>query len=77
MLTYYQRKERLPWGAQKAVAAEAGCSEAYISMVMKGIKRDRAVERGLAALMRPVTGVAVAFGPPKPVKNSRAERATP
>ena len=74
VLSYYERKARLPWGGQRTVADAAGCSEAYVSMVMKGIKRDRRIERHLAALMRPRTGVAQAFGTPKPVK-FRATRA--
>lgn len=67
-LTYYQRKERLPFGAGLRVAEELGVSAVTVSKVVRGLLRHRAVEIKLARLMRdpethkPVS-VTEAFGP--------------
>lgn len=66
MLTYYERKARLPFGAVSRIAEQTGRSNGWVSLVLKGAYRDREIERALARLMRPVTGVAEAFGEPGP-----------
>ncbi len=71
MLTYFERKARLPFGAVSRIATEVGRSNSWVSLVLKGAYRDRAIERALARLMRPATGVAEAFGPPCPHEAAR------
>lgn len=66
MLTYLERKGRLPFGAQIAVAEQLGCARSNVTAVLKGVHRNRAIETALAALMVPRTSVTAAFGPPGP-----------
>ena len=73
MLSYWERKRGIPHGASRQVAQLLGCTESMVSMVLRGARRDRTIERALAARMKPKVSVAVAFGPPAPVK-MRVER---
>lgn len=66
MLTYHERKARLPFGAQTAVATKLGCAPSNVTAVLKGAHRNRAIEKALAALMVPKTTVTEAFGEPGP-----------
>lgn len=77
MLTYHERKARLPFGARNAVATKVGVAPSTVTHVLKGIHRNRRVEIALASLMRPRTRVTEAFGPPGPdsMRRSRAEAA--
>lgn len=68
MLSYWERKRRLPHGASRTIAACLQCTESMVSMVLRGVRRNRAVERALAMKMTPRTAIAEAFGPPAPVK---------
>lgn len=65
---YWERKKRLPHGANRIVAAECGVSEALASAVNKGQHEHEAVERCFAAKMRPRTSRREAFGPAAPKK---------
>ncbi len=76
MLTYYQRKERLPFGAQAAVADELDVAPSNVTAVLKGAHRNRRIEVALARLMKPRTSVREAFGPPGPERLRRV-RPTP
>lgn len=68
-LTVWQRKERLPFGAQKEVATEEGCDPAVVSMVVNDKagnydpKRVRRIQVRLARKMG--CRVDEAFGPPE------------
>ncbi len=75
MLSYWERKRRLPFGASAQIAGLLGCTEAMVSMVLRGRRRHRAVERALAIRMAPKTSVADAFGAPAPVKMRLARQA--
>jgi hypothetical protein len=66
MLTYGQRKRRLPFGAGTKVALETGLSAATVTRVLKGDFRNPRVEIALAALMVPTTTVEEAFGQEAP-----------
>jgi hypothetical protein len=66
-LTRYERKERLPYGEQKKIAADLGLSSAFISRVLND-KTDgmdpekvRQVRVEIARRLRPRTAVADAF----------------
>lgn len=54
---------RCPAGAQARVAAVFGLRPASVTEVMKGARRDRAIEVALAALFIPATTADEAFGP--------------
>lgn len=68
-ITRYERKERLPYGAQKeiAIALGEGFSEAYVSRVQNDItsgmdpEKVRRVQVAIALRLRPRTAVADAF----------------
>lgn len=66
-LTRYERKERLPYGEQKKIAAELGLSGAFISRVLNDktdgmdAERVRRVRVEIAKRLRPRTAVADAF----------------
>lgn len=73
-LTTAERKERLPYGAQKEVARELELSESYVSEVLAGETspktadakiRLRKCQVALARRMRPRVPVDVAFGQPE------------
>lgn len=66
MLTYHERKGRLPFGAQAAVADKLGCAPSNVTAVLKGAHRNREIEKALAGYMVPRTSVTEAFGPPGP-----------
>lgn len=77
-LSRYERKERLPYGAQAEIAKDLGegFSEAYISRVQND-KTDgmdpekvRRVQVAIAVRLRPRTSVADAF--PQPEEKSKA-----
>ena len=57
MLSHAQRKRRLEYGAQRAVADACGVSEGLVSMVVKGTRRHREVERALWMQMVEPSGV--------------------
>jgi hypothetical protein len=76
MLTYFERKARLPFGASSGVAQKYGVAPSTITAIMKGINRNRELEKALAALMRPRTTVTEAFGEPGPERLARAVGAT-
>lgn len=68
MLTYYERKARLPMRASKLIREVTKRSSGYISLVLAGKRRNRQIEEMFAAVMRdPVTNrtvsVTEAFGP--------------
>lgn len=78
MLTYHQRKERLPFGAQRRVAESLGYDEGHVSAVVKGTRRNPDIERALYRLMtKPKPSLRDTFGPlPLTLRRSmRAERA--
>jgi hypothetical protein len=75
MLSYWERKRGLPHGASRTIAQLLGCTESMVSMVLKGVRRDRAIERALAAKMKPRVSVGVAFGPAAPVRMRQARKA--
>ena len=66
-LSRYERKERLPYGEQKKIAAELGLSSAFISRVINdktdgmSAERVRRVRVEIAKRLRPRTAVAEAF----------------
>lgn len=66
-LTRYERKERLPYGEQKKIAAELGLSPAFVSRVLNDktdgmdAERVRSVRVEIAKRLRPRTAVADAF----------------
>lgn len=66
MLTYLQRKKRLPFGAGARIAAELGVARSAVTYVLKGSRRNRKVEVALAAVMTPATSVEEAFGAEAP-----------
>lgn len=74
MLTYHERKARLPFGAQLDVATKYGVAKSTVTHVLKGLHRNRAVEVALAGHMRPKTTVTEAFGPPGPQSMRKARR---
>jgi len=76
MLTYYERKARLPHGAVTAVHEETGFSLSTVSEVLQGKHRNRSIEIALAALMQPPTPVVKAFGPPGPERLRRTRPTT-
>ena len=63
MLSYYERKARLPFGAITRTAERCGVGVSTVTAVCKGVHRNRRVELALAAVMTPRTPVGVAFGP--------------
>jgi hypothetical protein len=72
MLTYFERKARLPFGAVSKVADELDkMSVSNVTAVLKGAHRNRVVEVALAQLMRPKTSVTEAFGEPGPERLRR------
>lgn len=66
-LTRFERKERLPYGEQKAIAVEVGVSPAFVSRVMNDkvdgmdSERVRRCRVAIARRMRPRVPVAEAF----------------
>jgi len=66
-LTRYERKERLPYGQQKEIAAELGLSKAFVSRVLNdktdgmSPEKVRRVRVEIAKRLRPRTAVADAF----------------
>lgn len=66
-LTRYERKERLPYGEQKNIAAELGLSKAFVSRVINDktdgldAEKVRQVRVAIARRLRPRTAVADAF----------------
>jgi transcriptional regulator with XRE-family HTH domain len=64
MLSYAERKERLPFGANERVAERLGVSSSYVSAVLSGRQSDPTfdIERALARLMKPKTSAKEAFG---------------
>lgn len=74
MLTYHERKSRLPFGAAALVAESVGCARSNVAAVLKGVYRNREVERALSSLMHPRTTVTDAFGPPGPDERMRIAR---
>lgn len=77
MLTYFERKERLPHGALTEVKEKVGCALSTVTHVLRGIHRNRAIELELARRMVPRTSVREAFGPPGPqrIRRPRPEMA--
>ena len=77
MLTYIERKARVPHGAGIEVSKKLGCAPSTVTHVLKGVHRNREIEVELARLMRPRTSVREAFGPPGPerIKPPRQELA--
>jgi hypothetical protein len=75
MLTYHERKARLPFGAQAAVAEAQDCARTTVTAVLKGVHRNREIEKALVAQMVPRTSVTEAFGPPGPERVRRVRRA--
>jgi hypothetical protein len=75
MLTYFERKSRLPFGAVTRVANEQDTVVSNVTAVLKGAHRNRPVEKALAALMRPKTTVTEAFGEPGPERIRRVDDA--
>lgn len=75
MLSYWERKRATPHGVSRTIAQVLGCTESLVSMVLKGTRRNRTVERALAARMVPKVSVAEAFGPPAPVKMRAGRKA--
>ena len=75
MLTYYERKGRLPFGAITRTAERCGVAVSNVTAVLKGAHRNRRIEIALASMMKPRTAVAAAFGPPGPgsMRRLRAE----
>ena len=80
-LTYWERKEYLPYGALTHVAREVPCTMAMASRVLSGKSRNRRIERLIARRMKdPLTGMGVsvetAFGPEyrKPTLAPETER---
>jgi len=75
MLSAVQRKRRVPFGVQRTVADACGVSEGLVSMVVKGTRRNREVERALWMRMQEPDGrpthqarsLADVFGPVVPV----------
>lgn len=63
MLSYSERKHRLPNGAISRVAEGCGVAQSTVSHVLKGVHRNRTVEVALARLMTPKTSATAAFGP--------------
>lgn len=80
MLSTVQRKRRVLFGAQRAVADACGVSEGLVSMVVKGTRRNREVERALWLRMQEPDGrpthqarsLADVFGPVVPVVMRKA-----
>lgn len=66
MLSHSERKARLPHGAIVTVACRTDRGVSTVSHVLRGVHRNRQIEKALAALMRPRTTVTEAFGPPGP-----------
>lgn len=77
MLTYHERKARLPFGAQVAVANKLSCAPSNVTAVLKGAHRNRVIEKALAGLMVPKTTVTEAFGEPGPERVRRIARVVP
>lgn len=77
MLTYAERKIRLPFGAVTRTAERCGVAVSNVTAVLKGAHRNRRIEIALASLMRPRTPVTEAFGPagPQSMRRARAEAA--
>lgn len=75
MLTYFERKARLPFGAVSRVAEKTGCAVSNVTAVLKGAHRNREIETELSRLMRPKTSVTAAFGEPGPERIRRSEDA--
>ncbi len=71
MLSYFDRKGRLPFGGATRVAERLHVTLGHVSQVLKGTRRDPRVEKALAKLM----GVTPqdAFGE-SPVRTSMARR---
>lgn len=64
MLTYRERKGRIPFGAVSRTAERTGVAISTVSAVLKGRFRNRRIEIALASLMTPKTTATQAFGPP-------------
>lgn len=64
MLTYRERKGRIPFGGLARTAERCGVAMSTVSSVLAGRWRNRRVEIALASLMRPATTATQAFGPP-------------
>lgn len=71
MLTYHERKSRLPHGAVSAAAARCGVAPSTVTHVLRGVHRNRAIEKALAAVMAPRTTVTDAFGARGPERMAR------
>lgn len=71
MLSYFDRKGRLPFGGATRVAERLHVTLGHVSQVLKGTRRDPRVEKALARLMG--VGVLEAFGE-APVRTSLARR---
>lgn len=74
MLAVTERKARLSYGAQSEIQRLRKCSKSWVSLVLKGAYRDRAVEEMLAARMTPSTTVEEAFGAPGPESTKKSRR---
>ena len=75
MLSYWERKRRLSHGASRTIAGLLGCTESMVSMVLRGTRRERRIERALAAKMTPRTLVSEAFGIAAPMRMRQARKA--
>ncbi len=64
MLTYKQRKGRLPFGAGTRVREVTDLPPSTLTQILKGKMRNRVAEELFAGLMVPATTVDEAFGPP-------------
>ena len=81
MLTYHERKACLKHGDVRRIARAYPCGESFVSSVLTGRRRHRALERFIASRMQdPRTGRGVtvneAFGPEyrKPTLAPETER---
>jgi hypothetical protein len=71
MLSYLDRKGRLPFGALSRVAERLDLTLGHVSEVMHGRRRDARVEKALAKLM--AVSPLEAFGEP-PMRTMLARR---
>lgn len=64
MLTYLQRKSRLPFGASARVGELTGIPASSLTTILKRALRNRRAEVAFASFMVPNTTVEDAFGEP-------------
>lgn len=74
MLTYRERKKRLPRGGQTRVAEQFSVWVSTVTRVNRGELRWPEMEAALATMMSPKTTPVEAYGPVPPVYHRHAQR---